>query len=126
MLCKYDDFRALCKSPNKHENTICKVSSANLFVDTSGDRIRFQISSNRFLGSMVRIIVKKLLDVGNGELSVDEFESYLITKECLKKSKLAFPQGLYLSKVTYQFLDLKPRTELSGIIQHKVDYWQNI
>lgn len=126
LLSKYDDFRALCKSPDHHKNTICKVSSANLFYDTSGDRIRFQISSNRFLGSMIRIIVKKLLDIGNGELSVDEFESYLITKECAAKSKSAFPQGLYLSKVTYPFLDLEPRTQFSNILQHHVDVWQRI
>ncbi len=126
LLSQYDDYRALCKSPDKHKNTICKVSSAHLFVDSSGDRIRFQISSNRFLGSMIRIIVKKLLDIGNGELSLNEFESYLIKKECKEKSKLAFPQGLYLSKITYPFLDVKPRTEFSSILQHNVDAWQLI
>lgn len=126
LLTKYDDFRAFCKSPDRHENTKCKVSTANLYINESGDRIRFQISSNRFLGSMIRIIVKKLLDIGNGELSVDEFESYLINKTCSKKSKLVFPQGLYLSKVTYPFLDLKPRANFLKILENNVDEWQHV
>ena len=63
----------------------------------------------------------KLLEIGAGEFSVEEFEHHLITKETPKAIEPAYPQGLYLSKVTYPYLDIPPRTEFSTIIQNNVD-----
>lgn len=60
---------------------------------------------------MIRIIMGKILMVGKGELSFDEFESELITLQASKLSLPAHPTGLYLSKVTYPYLNLEPRTE---------------
>ena len=124
LLPKYEDYRAFCKSPDKNEHTICRVSSASLYTNISGDRIRFQISSNRFLGRMIRIIVRKLIEIGDGTLSVDEFESHLISRNIPSKILPAHPQGLFLSKVSYPFLDIEPKakfpaTEDSG-------YWNKV
>lgn len=121
LLMKYDDFRAFCKTPNQYEHTICKITSACLLVDATGDKLRFQISSNRFLGRMVRIIMGKLLEIGAGEFSVEEFEHHLMTKQTPNTIEPAYPQGLYLSKVAYPYLDIPPRTEFSAIIQNNVD-----
>jgi len=57
---------------------------------------------------MIRIIVAKLLEVGKGNLSMDEFEYLLTNKIALNNARSAFPQGLYLTKV---YLSLfKPST----------------
>jgi tRNA pseudouridine38-40 synthase len=120
----YQDYRALCKSPDNYRTTICKVSSALLMTDEASDHIRFQVTADRFLGKMIRIIVGKLLLIGKGELSVDEFEYYLITKKTPDTFEPAFAQGLYLSKVTYPFLDIPPRSDFSTIIQAQVHSWQ--
>lgn len=109
---RYHDYRAFCKSPAVQRTTICRVTSANLYVDKTGDKIRFEISANRFLSGMIRIIVQKLLLIGRGELSVDEFESHLISKETPQVIQAAYPQGLYLSKVKYPFLEIPSRSEL--------------
>jgi len=106
----YNDYKCFCKMPDRNDNTICNVSSAEFFVDSKGDRIRFQISANRFLGKMVRIILGRLLEIGLGKMSIDEFENYLIQKETPKIIIPEHPQGLYLSKVTYPYLDLPPRS----------------
>lgn len=111
ILTLYTDYAAFCKSPNKNEHTICHVSSAQFYANDKGDRFRFQISSNRFLGRMIRIIMGKLLKIGEGSLSVDEFESYLVTKKTPLRLEPAYPQGLYLSKVTYSYLDLKTKPD---------------
>ncbi len=126
LLTKYNDYRAFCISPDGFKHTICNVTAAALFVDPSGDRFRFQISANRFLTKMIRIIMGKLLEIGRGELSVAEFESSLITKETPKTIEPAYPQGLFLSKVTYPYLDLAPRTEFSSILQNHGDQWQAV
>ena len=105
----YDDYRCYCKMPDRLSNTICKVSSAFLFVNEKGNRLQFSISANRFLSKMIRIIVGRLLEIGLGNLSVDEFEHYLANKETPKIIIPAHPQGLYLSKVTYPYLNLAPQ-----------------
>jgi tRNA pseudouridine38-40 synthase len=111
LLLKYKDFRPFCTHPDKNEHTICHVTAAGIFVNTKGDRIRFNISSNRFLGKMIRILTGKLLKIGNGELSIDEFENHLVTLEIPKILRPAHPIGLYLSKVNYPYLNLPPRTD---------------
>jgi tRNA pseudouridine38-40 synthase len=108
LLTQYQDYRAFCKSPNLYPHTICKVSSAILFADSKGDRLRFQISADRFLGRMVRLIVGKLIQIGKRELS---------TKVTPKILDVAYPQGLFLSKVTYPYLEIQPRTTFMSIGQ---------
>ena len=125
LLPKYNDYRAYCKSPDKNEHTICNVTAASLLVNDSGNRIRFQISSNRFLGRMIRILSKKLIEIGCGALSVDEFESHLITKQTPNLILPAHATGLYLSKVTYPFLDLPVKGDFRNESCTK-SYWIEI
>lgn len=117
LLPQYDDYRALCTSPDKNEHTRCYVKEARLYSTANEKQVRFQISSNRFLGKMIRIITGKLLKIGKGEMTVTAFEELLITKEPPASLEPAYPTGLYLSKVTYPYLDLAPRTEFGGL-QH--------
>jgi len=111
LLPQYKDYRAFCTQPNKYEHTICNVMEADLFVNEKGDRVRFHIASNRFLSKMIRILMGKILKIGQGELSVDAFEESLINLQTPKTLDPAHPTGLYLSKVTYPYLNLPPRTD---------------
>ncbi|MBD1395750.1 tRNA pseudouridine synthase A [Pontibacter sp. JH31] len=123
----YKDFKNFCITPAAHESTLCHVTTAQWLASENGDRLRFQISANRFLSRMIRIIVGKLLQVGTGALSLDEFESYLATEHTPKILSPAFPQGLYLSKVTYPYLNLAPRSSSSGIGQPSIiSGWQTV
>ena len=117
LLPKYKDYRAFCTQPNKYEHTICNVMEADLFVNAKGDRFRFNIASNRFLGKMIRIIMGQLIKVGKGELSVDAFESHFIDLQIGNVIAPAHPTGLYLSKVTYPYLNLEPRTDMLSMIE---------
>jgi len=105
LLPKYEDFRAFCKTPDKHNHTNCQVISAQLFFDENKEHIRFEITANRFLRGMIRIIVDRLIEVGKGNWSIDKFEHHLSTKERPQFTNYAHPQGLYLSKVVYPFLE---------------------
>ena len=127
LLPHYNDYRGFCTSPERNDHTLCYVSSAALFWDSDGNRVRFQITANRFLSRMIRIIVGKLLEIGRGTMTVDEFEYYLINKETPKLILPAHPQGLYLSKVTYPYLDLPVRSSFSAILQSSLNAdWQPI
>ncbi|MCC9136991.1 tRNA pseudouridine synthase A [Pontibacter silvestris] len=121
----YSDYRCFCVTPAEHNTTICHVTAARWLSDSKGDRLRFQISANRYLSRMIRVIVGKLLQVGMGTLSIAEFESYLATEKAPKALTPAYPQGLYLSKVTYPFLDLPVRSSFAAALLHQSDsYWQ--
>lgn len=113
LLTKYDDYAAFCKTPDAHSTTLCKVSHAALFATKDGGRIRFQISSNRFLRGMIRIIVGKLLQIGSNQMTLEEFEGFLIHKITPPEFDVAHPQGLFLSEVQYSFIDITPRSSFS-------------
>ena len=122
LLEEYKDYRSFCKSPEQYKHTICNISSAKIFSDKSGEKLRLQISSDRFLQGMIRAIVAKLIKVGTGEISLDEFAKLLIEKKTEKNLEFAYPQGLYLSKVVYPFLDIPEKAEFSEIAQKENDW----
>jgi tRNA pseudouridine38-40 synthase len=126
LLPKYQDYGAYCKSPGKNEHNICRVSSATLFVDDSGTRIRFSISSNRFLGRMIRILAHKLIEISDGTFSVAEFESHLISRQPPSLIPPAHAEGLYLSKVSYPSLDLPTREDFQPNRDRQGDFWKEI
>jgi len=111
ILLQYTDYRPYCTQPDKNEHTICHVNEASIYANSRGDRIRFHIGSNRFLGKMIRIITDKLLQIGSGRMSMDEFENHLITLQPPKDLSPAYPTGLYLSKVTYPYLNIPTRND---------------
>tara|TARA_B110000211_G_C14020305_1_gene527337 strand:- start:154 stop:945 length:792 start_codon:yes stop_codon:yes gene_type:complete len=116
-LTQHKDFRAYCKRADLHNHTLCDVKSAQLFANEDGTRIRFSITANRFLRGMIRIIVDFLLKVGTGEISVEEFESMLANKKDLDKKAPALPNGLYLSKVEYPFLNQPQRPDITSLLK---------
>jgi len=112
MLPLHSDYRNFCRKVAERRTTICNITSATLYTDRNGDNIRFEISANRFLNGMIRMIVERLLMIGRGDLHVNEFEDILTSREPVEVIKSAYPQGLYLSKVRYPFLDIPSRSEL--------------
>jgi tRNA pseudouridine38-40 synthase len=110
LLTSYDNYYTFCKSPEKHNHTKCIVTHAALYHNEREDRLRFQITANRFLKCMIRMLMGKILSIGKGESTIEEFENSLKTQEAPKLFLPAHPQGLYLSKVTYPFLDMPART----------------
>ena len=105
LLERYKDFRAFCKKPDLYNDTICKVSAVSLHYNEGMHLYRFSISSNRFLRAMIRLLMGKLLEVANGKMSVDQFEEHLYSGTPLKYMVQVPPQGLYLSKVVYPYIE---------------------
>jgi tRNA pseudouridine38-40 synthase len=125
LLTKYNDYRYFHRTASKSRTTICTITNTNLFIDNTGDRIKFTLSANRFLRGMVRIIVHKLLEVARGKLTLEQFENYLKGTETPIDIKPAYPQGLYLSKVKYPFLDL-PNSSTFDQMVNREEMWKKI
>lgn len=102
----YQDFRAYCKVPDRHNTTICNLSSAKIWVNESQTQIRFQFTANRFLRGMIRLLVGNLLEVGQTRQSPTQFLDRLATGNSPPFTNLARPEGLYLSKIEYPYLSL--------------------
>jgi len=118
---KHKNFRALCRTPDKHNHTLCEVSLAQLFISPNKQRLRFQVSANRFLKGMIRLMVWQLLEVGRGNKTLTELDEYILKGESGPQDKAAFPQGLYLSKVEYPYLSMPMRSEFAGILQYQLN-----
>ena len=67
-----------------------------------GDLV-YEISANRFLRGMVRLIVGMSIQVGLGKESLDRVSEALQQQAPLARSLSAPAHGLYLSKVEYPF-----------------------
>lgn len=106
LILKTKDFKALCKQPELYKNTLCLVSNCEIFVDEKQGRLRFTITSNRFLRGMVRICVYFLLEVGTGKMTLEEFEAILKQEKEWNENHPAHPNGLFLSGIEYPFLTL--------------------
>ena len=104
MILDTKDFKALCKQPDLYKNTICHISNSQLFVDEENGRLRFTITSNRFLRGMIRYCIFFLLKIGNGDLAIEEFQKILNQEIQLKQKQPALPNGLFLSKIEYSYL----------------------
>lgn len=112
LLLKYQDYKYLCKQPELYDNTLCNISSVSFKTSADLSKIRIDISSNRFLRRMVRLIVGNLVEIGKGKLSIETFESYLKLESSPAFFLAAYPQGLYLSKVKYDFLEREENQNL--------------
>jgi tRNA pseudouridine38-40 synthase len=69
-------------------------------------------------------ITGKLIEIGTGKLSVDEFEAHLIDPQLPQLIKPAYPQGLYLSKIKYPYLDLPSRSDFTQMLAGGAKGWE--
>jgi len=108
LLLAHKDFRALCKAPDRHNTTIVNFREATLYRNEVGDRYRMRFVANRFLRGMIRLLVDSLIRVGKGEVNQNEFATALDSGERLPHFYLAPPEGLFLTGVRYDYLDIDP------------------
>lgn len=124
---KHKDFRALCRTPDKHNHTLCEVDTAQLYVDKNRQRLRFEVASNRFLRGMIRLMIAKLIEVGKGKTSVAALDELLTDFEGYSDERAAFPQGLYLTKVEYPYLSRPTRNQFAFMMHYKMEgYWEAV
>jgi tRNA pseudouridine38-40 synthase len=100
MIKNQTEFTNFCKSPQKQLGTNCKIFDCHFVFDHQYGK--FTIRANRFLKSMVRILVNDLIRIGRRQLSIKEFEGFFDANNHRTIEKIAHPQGLYLSEIVYK------------------------
>lgn len=99
----YKEFYPFCKSNHDAKTLECRVTRAEwIRIDTNS--LRFEISANRFLRGMVRLIVGACINVQKGKLKLSSIEDALEKQTRLSQSWSAPSEGLFLSKIEYPFL----------------------
>ena len=94
------NFSLFSKASSETQNKVCNIYTAKWhFVD---DKAIFEISANRFLQHMVRLIVGTMMEVARGRISFLEFEKILLQKDPNYVALRAPAKGLFLNKVYYE------------------------
>ena len=66
---------------------------------------------------MIRILVGYLLDVGEGKMTIERFEQMLSIQLKSENKRVAYPNGLYLSKITYEGIRLQDQQDISSFLK---------
>lgn len=127
LLKNYSDFRGFCKTPDRYPNTICKIYEVKAHVNQDLSQFCFEIAANRFLRGMIRNIMAKVILVGAQQMTLAEFESYLIHPDPKQLPIPAKPEGLFLSEVRYPFIEQEPKINpLEMMLIKRGDSWSNL
>ncbi|RNC79722.1 MAG: tRNA pseudouridine(38-40) synthase TruA [Balneola sp.] len=93
------DFAPFSKFNEDNYTTLCTVLDSE-FEETKGLLI-YRIRANRFLRNMVRRLVGTMIKIGEGKLSLTEFEAALSDPSYEIATQTAPANGLTLKKVHY-------------------------
>ena len=86
---------------NIHTDQPIALSPLDGAPDDGGRLLRFEISGSGFLRHMVRTIAGTLVDIGRGNMAVDDIRAIIESKDRSRTGQTAPAQGLMLWKVHY-------------------------
>lgn len=93
------DFSSFRASSCQANSPVRNMKS--LFIEQRYNIMRFSLTANAFLHHMVRNIIGALVYVGNGKLSVSQFEDIFRQANRSFAPPTFMPNGLYLANVEY-------------------------
>jgi tRNA pseudouridine38-40 synthase len=101
-LLTHTDFKCFSKSNTQVKHYECFITHASW--KKINDGMEFEITANRFLRNMVRAIVGTMLDLGNGKISMKDFEDILQSGNRSRAGTSVPAKGLFLTRVVYPFI----------------------
>jgi len=94
------DFKSFCQAGADVNHYLCHVKKADW--QKENEKLIFNITANRFLHNMVRILVGTFVNIGIGAIEIDDFLHILEAKNRIDAGPTAPPHGLFLVKVFYE------------------------
>ena len=98
-LLDYTHFESFSKKNTSVNTFDCSITKA-LWVQ-EGSLITFHIDSNRFLRGMIRGLVGTMLQVGRGQISLEDFHTIIRSNNEQNVDFSTPAHGLYLSEIKY-------------------------
>ncbi len=95
----FHDFRSFGATEKEGQSTLVDLDRVE--IREEGDRIYIHITASHFLWKMVRRIVGVLVEVGRGNLTGLDVETFLKSNSREPAKYTAPPSGLFLDKVEY-------------------------
>lgn len=98
------DFSAFCSAGSQVKSKVRTVYEVSVMTEpvlgcNGGHIVRIRVRGNGFLYNMVRIIAGTLLDIGQGQRTLEEVKQALVTGERRMAGPTAPPQGLMLVEI---------------------------
>ena len=93
------DFSSYMAQGSSVKSTVRTISKAE--VVREGDVVLFRVAADGFLYNMVRILAGSLLAVGQGKLTVTQFEEITASHDRTRAGSTMPACGLYLNRVEY-------------------------
>lgn len=98
------DFSAFCSAGSQVKSKVRTVYEVSVMTEpvlgcNGGHIVRIRVRGNGFLYNMVRIIAGTLLDIGQGQRTLEEVKQALATGERRMAGPTAPPQGLMLVEI---------------------------
>ncbi len=100
LLTRYEKFFPFCKAHSDVKDYRCTLEYVG-WKQISKDHYVFEITANRFLRGMVRLITGMCLQVAEGKLDIRQVQQSLDRQERLPRDWSVPGQGLYLTEVRY-------------------------
>jgi len=93
-------FGNFCKTKSLKDNDSCRIISA--VWERQRGFLQFEITANRFLHNMVRLLVGTMIACLDGKLTLSRFTDMIINKMSEKAKYIAPACGLFLADVGYE------------------------
>ncbi|GAB2544416.1 tRNA pseudouridine(38-40) synthase TruA [Spirosoma aerophilum] len=100
ILLQHTNFQSFSKARANVTHFHCTLEFA-YWQHTNADCLTFHIKANRFLWGMVRTIVGTMLEIGQGRMSLEQFEKIILARDRTVAGRAAPANGLYLVEVGY-------------------------
>lgn len=98
---EYEDFFPFCKTHTDVKHYKCKNLYAQWIINEDATELEFQISANRFLRGMVRLIVGACINFALDKITFEEVKEALDEQIRLSNSWSVPAEGLFLKEIKY-------------------------
>lgn len=107
MLLKFDDFKSFCKSKSDVKTTLCSLTHSEWTFNKKKQQLTYNITANRFLRGMIRLIVGTCLNVGTGKIEIAQVQTSIETKQIIPHALSVPAKGLFLKDILYDYINIK-------------------
>jgi len=112
----FNDFQSFSADDPEEKSTRVQIDSVDM--KEAGDLILIRIVGSHFIWKMVRQIIGTIVEVGRGNLAMNDLKSFLHNASGEPAKFTAPPSGLFLERVYYRgdhrLRDLRPVLEVNS------------